>query len=211
MSDPIGPTSPAGDLQRLAALRRRAVSQLPGAAGTDTATANTAADALVVLHAMASSPATAPEALALLHELQVHQVELDLQAQELRDERGELEAALHLQAERHEHLPVGCLTVDAELVVRELNRRAAGLMGVDALHAVGLPLAGFVAGDSLQHLRAATADVDAGRAPATCRMVLRAPPGAGRAVRAHVGADPAARGYLVALTNDAEAADDTVR
>lgn len=202
MSDPIGPPSPAGDLQRLAALRRRAISRLPGIAGTDAATA--AADALVVLHAMASSPATAPEALALLHELQVHQVELDLQAQELRDERGELEAALRRHEERHEHLPVGCLTVDAELVVRDLNRRAAELIGIDALHAVGLPLAGFVAGDSLLRLRAAAAGVDAGQAPAACRMLLRAPAGAGRAVRAHVGADPAARGYLVALTNDAE-------
>jgi hypothetical protein len=36
-----------------------------------------------VLHALASSPQTAADALTLLHELQVHQVELDLQAQEL--------------------------------------------------------------------------------------------------------------------------------
>ena len=37
-----------------------------------------ATDALGVLRALASDPATAADALTLLHELQMHQIELDL-------------------------------------------------------------------------------------------------------------------------------------
>lgn len=201
MTDLNGPPRSAPDLQRLAALRRRAVARLPGVPAADAATA--AADALVVLHTMASSPETAASALALLHELQVHQVELDLQAQDLRDDRAELETALRRQDERYDHLPVGCVELDAEFVVRGLNRRAATMIGLDPAHAVGLPLAGLVAGDSLQRLHAATAGIEGGRAVAGCRLVLRAPPGAGRAVAAQVAADPVARGYLLVMAADA--------
>lgn len=200
MTDPTGPPPSVDDLARLAALRRRATARLPGAAGSDAATA--AARALVVLHTMASAPATATEALALLHELQVHQVELELQAQELRDDRAELEAALHRRTERYDHLPVGCVTLDADLVVRELNHCAARMIGIDRERAIGLPLAGLVAGESLAGLRAAAADVMRGRPPAACRLMLRAPHGPGRAVSARLGADPAGQGFLVALAEE---------
>jgi hypothetical protein len=72
-------------------LRRRALAQLRVPAGSHEARLNSSA-ALGVLHELASSPSTAEAALALLHELQVHQVELDLQDEELRRSRAELEA-----------------------------------------------------------------------------------------------------------------------
>ena len=92
-------------LQQLADLRSRAAHRLSGGKGANsTGSADSpdsqafqATDALAVLHAMASSQDTAGDALALLHELQVHQVEVELQAEELRDSRTELEAALRRQ------------------------------------------------------------------------------------------------------------------
>lgn len=200
MSDPTGRSLPVDELARLAALRRRAAARLPGDAGSDAATA--AARALVVLHTMASAPATANEALALLHELQVHQVELELQAQELRDDRAELEAALHRRTERYDHLPVGCLTLDADLVVRELNHCAARMIGVDRERAAGLPLAGLLAGDSLLRLHAVAAGLAPGRPPVECRLLLRPPQGPVRAVAARIVADPTGPGYLVVLADE---------
>ena len=45
---------------------------------------------LSLLHELASTPARADEALKLLHELQVHQVELDLQHEQMEATRREL-------------------------------------------------------------------------------------------------------------------------
>lgn len=185
-------------------LRGRAGLRLAGTAAMGSPAG--AADALSVLHALASSPATAADALALLHELQVHQVELDLQSHELNEARGELEATLHRHSERYDHLPVGCLTLDGDLVVQELNLRAARLLGVDRQRAVGMPLAGFLDAPSAQRLRATTARIDAGRESAACPLVLGPPNAPGRAVTALVGADPAARGYLIGLAPDTDAA-----
>jgi len=85
-------------------LRARAAAQLTGSAGSLGSSVG-AANALAVLHTLASSPDTAADALALLHELQVHQIELDMQAQELRESRAELESALRRQIER-QPLPI---------------------------------------------------------------------------------------------------------
>ncbi|WP_157781879.1 PAS domain-containing protein, partial [Rubrivivax gelatinosus] len=170
MSQPIPVPPPAVDLVRLSELRRRAADRVPDAASHDEAVA--ASQALTVLHGLASSPATAAQALALLHELQVHQVELDLQAQELREARNELEETLRRQGERYDRLPVGCLRLDERLLVLELNETAARMLGLDRTQAVGLPLGGFVAGDSLQRLRAAIARLGVGPRRTACPLML---------------------------------------
>ena len=83
----------AKDSGTRAELRLRAVQRL-SRPGSDEGTRVNALAALGVLHEMALSPSTAADALALMHELQVHQVELDLQEEELRRSRAEVEAAL---------------------------------------------------------------------------------------------------------------------
>jgi PAS domain-containing protein len=142
------------DPQALFALRRRAAERLAGPAAA-AAPAAGIADALSVLHALASSPATAPDALALLHELQVNQVELDLQAQELRSTRDELESALRLQSARRDALPVGCLVVDAEGMVLELNETAARLLGLPAGEGPAHPVGQLLGDEDRQRLDAA--------------------------------------------------------
>ena len=85
--------------------------------------------ALTVLYELASTAETAPDALALLHELQVHQVELELQDEELRRTRVETEATLARYAALFDLAPVAYLAVDAGLVVQEANAAAARLLG----------------------------------------------------------------------------------
>src|ERR1035438_2766978 len=106
-------------------LRSRAVAHLKG---PDAQARADGSAALGVLYELASSPSTAPNALALLHELQVHQVEVDLQDEELRRSRLELETSLNRQVQLYDYAPVGYLTVDCNAVLRELNQTGATLL-----------------------------------------------------------------------------------
>ena len=191
------------ELERLAELRSRAANRLQGPAAAKGSVAK-AADALAVLHALASSPATASDALTLLHELQVHQVELDLQAQELQDSRAELECALRRQIELHDALPVACLSIDAALVLHELNQTAADMLGLRRADAQGLRLDAFMRADSVQRMRSVMSNVGASVRQPSCPVILCSKDGSEWPMLASVGLDPAGQHYLVSLMNAAE-------
>lgn len=195
MSRSTSPDIPDMDPQ---ALRRRAAARLGGPAAAAEPAAGIA-DALSVLHALASSPATAPDALALLHELQVHQVELDLQAQELQESRAELESALRQQAARQDAWPVGCLVLDAHGAVVELNDTAARLLGLPQDQAPGQRLAAFVAGPDRLRFDAALARLGGATPPPSFRLLVEPPGQAPRPVLARLGRDPVTGGALLCL------------
>lgn len=192
------------DPESLADLRRRAASRLTGPAAAKGPAAR-AGDALTVLHTLASSPATATAALTLLHELQVLQVEVDLQAQELRESRADLEAALRRQLELYDFQPAGCFAVDARLKVIELNRTGAEMLGVAHAQAIGLPLDSFFGADSQPVLRsalaalAAAAAPAAGRASASFALELNSRHAGAHPVVARVASDHEAGRYIVNL------------
>lgn len=93
----------------------------------------------------------------LVHELQVHQIELEMQNDELRRLHLELEAAGHEYHELYDFAPVGYLTVDGDGVVRKANLRACALLDVDRQKLVGGKLTRFVEADDvgllLRHFR----------------------------------------------------------
>jgi PAS domain-containing protein len=182
----------------LAELRRRAASRLTGAAVTKGSAAR-AADALAVLHDLASSPATAAEALTLLHELQVLQVEIDLQAQELRESRADLEAALRRQVELYDHQPAGCFVVDARLKLVELNFTGAEMLGVSRAQAIGLPLDSFFSAGSQPVLRSALAGLAAGHAGPSFALELNSRNGDALSVVARLANDTAIGRRIVNL------------
>jgi PAS domain-containing protein len=200
MSDLSTPNLHALESERLAALRGRAASRLAGAAATKGSPAR-AADALSVLHHLASSPATASDALTLLHELQVLQVELDLQALELRESRAELESELRRQMALYDFQPVGCFSIDAHRVLHELNQTGADMLGVRRADACGMPVDTFFCDDSARRFASALASVAAGTRRTSCLLTLRPKGGPERAVVASVGADPAGQGYLLTLAD----------
>lgn len=87
-------------------------------------------DALRLLHRLSSDPESAGDALKLLHELQVHQVELDLQNEEIAANERALVKALSLYRELYDAAPLGYFLVDHTGNVIQGNLAAAELFGV---------------------------------------------------------------------------------
>jgi PAS domain-containing protein len=81
--------------------------------------------ALTLLHQFASKPETASDALKLLHELQVHQVELDLQHEQAEQECRQLAEDLARHTALFDLAPFAYLSLDHEGRVIAANRMAA--------------------------------------------------------------------------------------
>jgi formate hydrogenlyase transcriptional activator len=84
------------------------------------------------------------EALRLLHELQVHQVELEMQNDEMRRGQEELETSLNTYAELYDFAPVGYFTFDPSGVVRNANLTGAQLLGIERGLLINTPFSDFV-------------------------------------------------------------------
>lgn len=110
-------------------LRRDAETKLKAGSAPTTQGWSLGVNALALIHKLASSPATAPDALKLLHEVQVHQVELDLQHEQLEATHRESGEDLAHYRELYECAPVGYLTLGPEQDVLECNFAAATLLG----------------------------------------------------------------------------------
>lgn len=87
---------------------------------------------LQVLYKFASSPETASEGLKLLHELQTHQVELDLQHRQLHENEQALGDELSDYKDRFFHAPFGYLVINPDGRILENNLAAAALLGFES-------------------------------------------------------------------------------
>lgn len=67
----------------------------------------------------------------LLHELQVHQIELEMQNEELTQARVAVEAALERYTDLYDFAPVGYFALGRDGVIRQANLTGAGLLAVE--------------------------------------------------------------------------------
>jgi PAS domain S-box-containing protein len=89
-------------------------------------------------------PVSEEEAQRLLHELQVHQIELEMQNGELQAAQEELARSRDRYVDLYEFAPVGYLTVSEAGVVSEANLTAAALLCVPRSALVAQPFSRFV-------------------------------------------------------------------
>ena len=111
-------------------------------------------DALTLLHRLSSDPATAGDALKLLHELQVHQVELDLQIGQIEANEHELAEDLARFQTLYDYAPFAYFLVDRDGNIAEANRAGVELTGIDRNDLVGRRIGSFLRPESRPKLLA---------------------------------------------------------
>jgi two-component system cell cycle sensor histidine kinase/response regulator CckA len=122
------------------------------------------------------APATsAKDAARLVHELEVHQIELEMQNEDLRRSRAEAEAALALYTELYDFAPVGYFTLGPLGSIRRANLGAAKLLGTERARLIDRRLGAFVASASLADLDAALTTALGGAGQGSCEVRLAAP------------------------------------
>jgi signal transduction histidine kinase len=80
---------------------------------------------------------TGADSRRLLHELQVHQIELEMQNAELRQARNELEVALENYTDLYDFAPSGYFTLAATGAILQANLTGATLVGIERSRLVG--------------------------------------------------------------------------
>jgi PAS domain S-box-containing protein len=78
-----------------------------------------------------SPSVTKADTQRLVHELQVHQIELEMQNEELVQSREELEAVLRKYTDLYDFAPVGYITLARDGAIHQANLAAAKLLGVE--------------------------------------------------------------------------------
>ena len=89
----------------------------------------------------------------LVHELQVHQIELEMQNEALRQGQISLEEANKKYRDFYDFAPVGFLTLNESGLIREVNLTAARQLGVTRRHLVDKPCRFFIAVEDRDRFR----------------------------------------------------------
>lgn len=80
----------------------------------------------------------------LVHELQVHQIELELQNRELSEAQSALEESRNRYADLYDSAPIAYFTLDERGVVLDVNLTGARLLGRERAPMLGLPFSALV-------------------------------------------------------------------
>lgn len=138
-----------------------------------------------------AGPSVPTEVRELIHELGVHQVELELQNEELRRAQLDLAETRDRYRDLYEFAPVGYLTLEYDTTVRDANLAVCLLVGIERQRLVGQTLSRMLTSSDREVLFAHRDEV-LGTGRAACEITLHPPGGPGLVVRLQSNADAAA-------------------
>jgi len=115
------------------------------------------------------------DAMRVLHELQVHQVELEMQNAELHEARDQMEALLEKYTDLYDFAPVGHFSLDESGRIMEVNLTGAALLGLERSRLINRPLPNFVVPASQPDFTAFLKRVFVGSGKQVCEAALLKP------------------------------------
>ncbi len=128
---------PQADDNQTDKLRREAEKQIPGST-----------DASQQIESMSPD-----ELRHLVHELRVHEIELRMQNDTLRQTQYELEKLQERFRELYDNAPVGYISIDTEGIINTANRTSADLLGLIRKELIGRRFTRFISsGDKTRYL-----------------------------------------------------------
>ena len=117
-------------------------------------------------------PVTEIDVKRLLHELQVHQIELEMQNEELRQANETAEAALKKYTMLYDFAPMGYFTLDGDGSICELNFTGAEMLGDKRFALVSSNFKLFVSDDFKLVFSDFLTKVFSGKAKESCEVML---------------------------------------
>ena len=123
-------------------------------------------------HAEPGMPAIESDVKKLLHELQVHQIELEMQNEELRQANETAEAALKKYTLLYDLAPMGYFTLDGEGGIRDLNFTAAGMLGDKRFALINSNFKLFISEESRPVFNNFFHQLYTGKAKESCKVML---------------------------------------
>lgn len=90
------------------------------------------------------TPVTPEEAYRLIQELEVHQIELEMQNEELQQARLDLERSLIEYTDLYDFAPVGYITLDQRGVILNVNLTGSRMLGMERSRIVNQHLNNFI-------------------------------------------------------------------
>jgi signal transduction histidine kinase len=108
----------------------------------------------------------------LVHELQVHQIELEMQNEELRESQAQVEAGLARYTDLYDFAPVGYFTLSVDGAIREVNLPGARLLGLERSRLIGGCFGMFVSKDTRPIFDAWLQEVFATQEKQICEVML---------------------------------------
>jgi len=158
------------------------------------------------------------ETRRLIHELRVHQIELEMQNEELRRAQTEIEAAKDRYFDLYDLAPVGYCTISEKNLILEANLTAATLLGMARGALVRQPLTRFICKEDQDiYYRRRKALFETGE-PQVCDFQMVRPDGAlfwarlhASAVKGEEGGEPVCRAVISDITEQKRAEDQVRR
>jgi PAS domain S-box-containing protein len=112
------------------------------------------------------------EAQRLVHELQVHQIELEMQNDELRRALSEIEESRARYLNLYDFSPIGYFTFDRKGRIEAVNLTGASLLGMERQSLIKAPFPGFLHRDSLPVFSSHMEQVFTSGVKQTCELWL---------------------------------------